>query len=226
MHPHARQDGLTVRQMPDETLVYDHRRHKAHCLNGAAALVWRHCDGHTTVAQLAEILQRALPGPITEAVVRLALQELAEADLLQPGEGGPVWGQLCSRRDVMRKLGLAALAAPAVLSITAPRASAQGSVVTTTTGVTTTGVTTTGTTTTGVTTTGVTTTGVTTTGVTTTGVTTTGVTTTGVTTTGVTTTGTTTTGTTTTGTTGTFTGTTTAATTAASTAGGTTGFIQ
>ena len=53
MLPKARQERLTTQVLPDETLVYDHERHKAHCLNVTAALVWRHCDGHTSLDELA-----------------------------------------------------------------------------------------------------------------------------------------------------------------------------
>jgi hypothetical protein len=45
MFPRARAENLTVRVLGDETLVYDQERHKAHCLNATAALVWRHCNG-------------------------------------------------------------------------------------------------------------------------------------------------------------------------------------
>ena len=40
--PRARQDELVVEELPDETLVYDLKRHKARCLNRTAALVWQH----------------------------------------------------------------------------------------------------------------------------------------------------------------------------------------
>ena len=53
-----------VERLAGETLVYDLRRHRAHCLNPAATLVWRCCDGRTTVAsaaaRLAFVLVKAL----------------------------------------------------------------------------------------------------------------------------------------------------------------------
>ena len=58
--PRARQEELVVEELPDETLVYDLKRHKAHCLNRAAALVWQHCDGRTTSSDMAEILEQGL----------------------------------------------------------------------------------------------------------------------------------------------------------------------
>jgi len=35
--PKARQDKLIVRELPNETLLYDHVSAKAHCLNQTAA---------------------------------------------------------------------------------------------------------------------------------------------------------------------------------------------
>jgi len=48
--PAARQEGLLVRELNDETLVYDlfNIGHKAHCLNSTAALIWKYCDGQTS----------------------------------------------------------------------------------------------------------------------------------------------------------------------------------
>ncbi|MBV9278705.1 MAG: hypothetical protein JOZ41_01360, partial [Chloroflexi bacterium] len=43
--PRARKNGLIVRELEDEVLVYDLERHRAHCLNRAAGLVWKHADG-------------------------------------------------------------------------------------------------------------------------------------------------------------------------------------
>ena len=54
--PRARQDELVVEELPDETLVYDLKRHEAHCLNRTSALAWRRCDGRTTVAEVAVLL--------------------------------------------------------------------------------------------------------------------------------------------------------------------------
>jgi len=38
--PRKRRDGLVVQELPEETLVYDLERHKAHCLEAASAAVW------------------------------------------------------------------------------------------------------------------------------------------------------------------------------------------
>src|ERR1700686_4969121 len=80
--PTARTEGLVIEEFADEVLVYDLRRHKAHCLNSTAALVWRRCDGRTTVAEVAGTLQEELSLLAGEAVVSMALDRLARAQLL------------------------------------------------------------------------------------------------------------------------------------------------
>ena len=50
--PLARKECLVIKELPDETLVYDTKHDKAHCLNNTAALVWKNCDGKRTITQL------------------------------------------------------------------------------------------------------------------------------------------------------------------------------
>ena len=71
--PRARQDELVVEELQDETLVYDLKRHKARCLNHTAALVWRCCDGRTSVAEVAALLQEQSATPTDEAVSVLSI---------------------------------------------------------------------------------------------------------------------------------------------------------
>lgn len=133
--PEARREGLVVRELPDETLVYDLERDRAHCLNRAAALVWRHSDGQTPVARLAELVGRETGLPAHPAVVWLGLERLASTHLLLTSPGPPASPGRYTRRDVLRRLGLAgglALLLPAVHSIVAPAAAQAASGVTST----------------------------------------------------------------------------------------------
>ncbi len=114
-----------VEQLLDEVLVYDLERHKAHCLNRCAALVWRHCDGETTVAQMVELLAEQAE-VIDEDVVWNALDQLEKARLLRERMMKSAGRARVSRRDLVRKVGLAA-AVPLVTSILAPTAYAQAS---------------------------------------------------------------------------------------------------
>lgn len=121
--PQARKEGLLVQELADELLVYDRTRHKAHCLNQTAALVWKRCDGKTTVNQMARILGKETDSPVDDAVVWMAFDQLAKAHLLQ-GETRNWSAQSgISRREVMRRIGIAAaIALPVVSTIAAPGA--------------------------------------------------------------------------------------------------------
>ena len=128
--PAARRDRLVVKELADEVLVYDLERHRAHCLNPTAAAVWRHCDGQTTVAALAQRLRQELPTPVEEEVVWLAVEQLDKARLLSEGLPRPGDRGGMSRREVMRLLGAAAvMAVPLVTTIVAPPSSAAVSCV-------------------------------------------------------------------------------------------------
>src|SRR5262245_52137556 len=121
--PQARKDGLVVRELPDEVLVYDIERHKAHCLNATAAAVWRHCDGETTPSEIAFRLAREFSTPVDEDVVWLALDDLGGLDLLESLVGRETG---LSRAQLVRRVGVltAAIALPAAFSLNVPSASA------------------------------------------------------------------------------------------------------
>ncbi len=128
--PHARQDDLVVEELPDETLVYDLERHKALCLNRTSVLVWRRCDGRTTVAEVAVLLERELKIPADEAVVWMALDRLGRAHLLKERVTLPGNRARYTRREVLRTLRRVAgisLLLPVIESIVSPLAAAQAS---------------------------------------------------------------------------------------------------
>jgi hypothetical protein len=120
MNPVARRSGLVVRELPDELLVYDRESHQAHCLNRTAAAVFRAADGRHDVAGLAALMARPAGEAADEDVVRMALEQLDEAGLLEGGTAAPPGAEV-SRRDAMLKVGLgAAVLLPIVTSILAP----------------------------------------------------------------------------------------------------------
>jgi len=115
MKPQTRRSGLLIRELPDELVVYDQEQHRAHCLNRTAALVFRNADGSRSLAELAR-----LPGANAE-VVAVALDQLAAAGLLESGAAEREDAPGMSRREVARRVGLAAaVLLPAVVSIVAP----------------------------------------------------------------------------------------------------------
>lgn len=123
LEPLARTEGLIVQHLPDEVLVYDLDRHKAHCLNQTAALVWQHCDGEKDVAQIARRLSKEFKTEVGEDVVYLALEQLGKDHLLAERVALPAAMKGVSRRELMRRVGLAtAVALPIVISIMSPTA--------------------------------------------------------------------------------------------------------
>lgn len=121
--PQMRAHRLVIDDLPDEVLVYDLDRHQAHCLNRTAALVWRCCDGRSTPAEIARRLTAELDAPFSEDFVLLALGQLESQHLLERAPAEPAKFAALSRRQMVRRLGLAAaVAVPLVTSIVAPRA--------------------------------------------------------------------------------------------------------
>ena len=116
--PRSRNENLVIRELDDETLVYDTERDEAHCLNQTAALVWEQCDGKTTAAQAARSLQSKLDVPVDTDLVWLAVKQLERFHLVEKTDKSPS----VSRRNLVLKYAPAALALPVIMSITAPTA--------------------------------------------------------------------------------------------------------
>jgi hypothetical protein len=115
--PRARTRDLVIRELDDETLVYDTARDEAHCLNRTAALVWEQCDGKTTAVQAARSLQSKLEVSVDTDLVWLAVKQLQRFHLVE----GPSKSPSVSRRALVLKYAPGALALlPVIISITAP----------------------------------------------------------------------------------------------------------
>ena len=117
--PAARVEHLVTTEAASELLVYDERCHHIHHLNAVSATVWRRCDGVQTVAGIARETGYG------HETVRLALAKLAEADLLAAEVPRELTVDSHSRRRLLKKAGIAAI--PAIVSVTAPLASAHAS---------------------------------------------------------------------------------------------------
>ena len=121
-YPKARRDGLVLRELPEELLIYDTETHEAHCLNATAAFVWNQCDGETAVTEIADRAAADLGTAMDEEVVWVALEDLWKQQLLE-GEGAPAREGTMSRSQVLKRAGVvAAVSVPVVVSIVAPKA--------------------------------------------------------------------------------------------------------
>jgi len=119
--PKARRNKLVIQELPDEVLVYDQERDKAHCLNQTAALVWKKCDGQTDVPAIASRLTSELQAPVDERMVWFALDQLGRDSLLETPVMAPAFMSGMTRRQMVRTMGLAAaIAVPVITSILVP----------------------------------------------------------------------------------------------------------
>ena len=122
--PRAVRENLVIRELDDETLVYDTERDEAHCLNHTAALVWELCDGETTPTHAARLLQSKLGADVDSDLVWLAVKQLEKFHLVERATKSPT----VSRRDLVLKYAPAALAMlPVIYSISAPEPASAAS---------------------------------------------------------------------------------------------------
>ena len=124
----SRTEGLVVTKAGEDLLVYDLDRHRAHCLNRSAAIVWGECNGVRTIEEIAERVGEEMHETVNGEWVTFALKQLEEANLLAARRGFGEKLPGISRRQMARRLGWGALAAvPLVSSILVKTAQAAGS---------------------------------------------------------------------------------------------------
>ncbi|MBX7171620.1 MAG: PqqD family protein [Pyrinomonadaceae bacterium] len=121
--PKARNENIVVQEMESELLIYDLTINKAFCLNETSAMIWQLCDGKHSVSEISRTLSQKLNQPITEDLIWLALDRFKKDNLLEQSEQFVIDFNGLSRRQVIKKIGLASvIALPLVSSIVAPSA--------------------------------------------------------------------------------------------------------
>ena len=117
IRPKASAHDMVVQELDAETLVYDKKRHQAHCLNPLASLIWRHCDGQRSVPDLARLAHEQLGVPNDVQLIEVGLHDLAYANLLVIAPKATPEQRQYSRREVARRLGVAAAAGLILLPV-------------------------------------------------------------------------------------------------------------
>ena len=120
--PQARNTGVVVQELGKELLIYDLTTHDAYQLNEALMIVFKACDGQQSFAHLKREYR------MTDDLIYLALDELKKNRLLaeQTDYVSPLAG--LSRREAIKRVGLATMIAlPVILGITAPAAAQAAS---------------------------------------------------------------------------------------------------
>lgn len=115
--PRARSAELVIEHLEEETLVYDQRSHRAHCLSASAAQVWELCDGRSTADDVARRTG------LSRETLAVALEELRSCDLLEGAAQASRDGS--TRREVAARAiraGVAAASVPLIVSVAAPTA--------------------------------------------------------------------------------------------------------
>jgi hypothetical protein len=117
--PVARTSEIVILEVENETLVYDLRVKEAHCLNETAAFVWKNCDGRNSVTDISQLMEKEFKSTITGDFVWLALDQLQERGLI--ADGHVARGPVTSRREMIKRVGMASvIAAPIIASVVAP----------------------------------------------------------------------------------------------------------
>ena len=80
--PKRRNRQLITKEVGGELIVYDRENDRVHCLNSTAAFVWNHCDGRTSVATMARLLEDEIKIPVEQEIVLYTLEQLNNTKLL------------------------------------------------------------------------------------------------------------------------------------------------
>jgi hypothetical protein len=119
--PKSIEQDIVVQELENEVLVYNLKTNKAFCLNQTAALVWQSCNGSRTIEEISQSVGKQLKSQVKDDLVWLALDELNKNNLIEEQTVLNNKFSGLSRREAVRKIGLAAvIALPLVASLTAP----------------------------------------------------------------------------------------------------------
>ncbi|MCB1025002.1 MAG: PqqD family protein [Acidobacteria bacterium] len=119
--PLARVSELVIQENNNEILVYDLTINKALCLNESTALIWKLCDGRSSLPEIREKVNNILTTNIGDDFIWLAIDELGKNNLLSRENGHPKAFNGLTRREVIRRLGFTTVVAiPIISSVIAP----------------------------------------------------------------------------------------------------------
>ena len=122
--------GLLRHELDGQVLIYDARDDRVHLLDTTTGHVFELLEqGEKSREGIVSALATRMNTLESESLLQLSIEELRKANLLETGPALPALSDI-SRRDLLRKVGLvgaAALAIPAIATLTATSAYAQAS---------------------------------------------------------------------------------------------------
>lgn len=121
--PTARCQDVVIQELRGELLIYDLKINKAYCLNETAATVYRSCDGSNSITEISRLISINLKSSVSEDLVWLAVDQLADYNLLTNSQELKINFDEQTRRAFIKKVGFASLVTlPLVSSLIAPTA--------------------------------------------------------------------------------------------------------
>lgn len=120
--PRVKTTGLVLKELVDETLIYDVETNTAICLNMAATVIMSACDGRSTVddAKLS-LVEKGGPS-IDDELVWNTVEEFRRRNLLADVHTAPFSEKQVSRRTLLRQAAALGIAVPIVMALAAPPA--------------------------------------------------------------------------------------------------------
>lgn len=121
IYPRSRSSDLLVQSTNNEVLVYDLLIDKAYLLNQTSAFIWHNLDGKTSIKDISLKLAKHFQEPANEEIVWLAIDLFKRENLLENNQSVNLPFTNTTRREVIKKAGLATMIAlPLVSSLIAP----------------------------------------------------------------------------------------------------------
>jgi Coenzyme PQQ synthesis protein D (PqqD) len=117
--------NVIVQDVLEEVLIYDLEKNIVRRLNRIAAAVWKECDGRKNAGEIARAVAPRFEGKVDEQTVLLALRQFTKSHLLRGGTPGLASARAVSRRELIKRLGIAAV--PVVTSMIVPTAARAAS---------------------------------------------------------------------------------------------------
>lgn len=122
-YPLALMDNIMTQDYANETLIYNLKTDKMFHLNETSSLVWQFCDGRSSIDQISRKVSQKLNSHANAEMVWLALEQLQHNGLLDQNNALEADLKRVSRRDMIKKAGLATMVAfPLITSVVAPTA--------------------------------------------------------------------------------------------------------
>lgn len=122
VNPTVRFKDIVIQELPDEVLVFDAGSNRLFCLNRTISEVWKLADGSRNIRQISQAMSESFGANVDETFVLFALEELSRENLLVEAVSAAKPEKEVSRRDVLRRIGLASMIAlPVITAISAPQ---------------------------------------------------------------------------------------------------------